>query len=339
MKERFNNFKIESNFVNAYVISTHETSTKRFAGIKPEFLDRILKIKKTARLSEKEYLNSIKSLLLSVPLPDKKLKIECVDINSRRGFSAKDIEVYLGQELESLGTKIDIEKPEILCYVILFDMTCHIGFESYKKLRFVDSGRHYKQLSSKISRAEFKLMEAFDEFKIKIKGKKFALDLGAAPGGWSVFLAKQGFNVLAIDQGELNVKNINDLKIEYMEFLKDQNTDIDKLLSKYQILHVKDKFQSLLENKIATKFLLMTCDMNISPSEASQAVLLFKNMLVSGGALIFTIKCKTLYAKNFIEEAVGVLSKDFEILQILALPNNRQELTLYAKKKKRNNMN
>ncbi len=336
----FKQFTINSSFVNSYIISAHQSPIKNSYGEKPVFLYRVLKLISSSKISEGRYLEDIKKQLVSVPIPNKKLKLECIDINSRRGYSAKDIEVYLGNSLEKLGANINIKKPELLCYIVLFDMNCYIGFESYKKLPFVDPGRHYKALSSGISRAEFKLMEAFDEFKLKVRKGNIAIDLGAAPGGWSAFLAKKGFKVVAIDQGELNSKRISELGLRYLNYQNSENKYKDngvlEHLEETEILHIKSKFQdaiTMLNGR--KKASIITCDMNISPSEAATAVLLFKDLLRVDAVLIFTIKCTTLYVKRFVDDAVSVLSKEFKIIKILALPNNRQELTLYAIKKKR----
>ncbi len=337
IKELFGTFNIESSFVNSYIISAHATELKNRNGIAPIFLNKILKINCTKKISEEAYLQDIKEAVLLLSMPNKRIKIECVDINSRRGYSSKDIEVFLGESLEKLGVKINLKIPELLLYVILFDMRCHVGMVSYKKVPFIDSGRHYKSLSSSISRAEFKIMEAFDYFNINLKNGKVALDLGAAPGGWSTFMAKKGLGVIAIDQGELNSKRISELGITYSTT---DNTIHSKLDSKaikvmpYEILHIKKRFQDASEliSKYK-KISLITCDMNVSPEESANAVLLFKDKLISKGILIFTIKCKTKYAKKYSEEAVSILSNYFDIKKIIALPSNRQELTLFARKK------
>ncbi len=329
IKSIFGNFKVESNFINSYIISAHSASLNNKKS-EINFLYRVLKILKTEKISEKNYLEDIKNTLIKTTIPNKKIRLECVDINSRRGYSAKDIEVYLGEYLEKIGAKVTLKNPEILCYIILFDMNCHIGFISYKKLSFIDPGRHYKTLSSGISRAEFKLMEAFDEFKIKLKPDQIAFDLGASPGGWSVLMAKKGVNVLAIDQGEMFSDKIKKLNINYIEATTPNMSKFKK--NNIQILHIRKKFQEAIGFlDYVKKADIITCDMNISPEEASKAVLLFSGKLKKNAKLIFTIKCKTKFAKKYVEEAKTILSKHFKIESITALPSNRQELTLYGK--------
>ena len=54
------------------------------------------------------------------------------------------------------------------------------------------------------SRAYFKLEEALDLAKVEDLGGKRALDLGAAPGGWTEVLLDRGASVVAVDPGALD---------------------------------------------------------------------------------------------------------------------------------------
>ncbi|MGC8479275.1 MAG: SAM-dependent methyltransferase [Candidatus Micrarchaeia archaeon] len=330
MTELFNTFKIESNFVNAYIVQARNVDISK--KIEPSVFYRILKIKNYGDIHKNSYLNDIKLVLDSTIIPNKRIRLECVDINSRNGFSAKDIEVFLGKNLEKKGVKISLENPELLFYIILFDMKCYIGYVSYKKIKFIDPGRHYKVLSSGISRAELKLIEAFDDFKINLKSNSIAIDLGASPGGWSIFLAKKNMNVIAIDQAELSLDKINSFNIKV---IKQKDENINEIIKRKgseekQIIHIKKRFQDVDLGKIK-KASILTCDMNIDPKDAATAVLLFSKYLKKDAYLIFTIKCKTRYVKKYIEETKDILSQKFVIKEIKALPSNRQELTLYAR--------
>lgn len=52
--------------------------------------------------------------------------------------------------------------------------------------------------------AEFKLLEALEVFGIVLPSHGVALDLAAAPGGWTRVLRRAGEYVTAIDPGELD---------------------------------------------------------------------------------------------------------------------------------------
>lgn len=55
-----------------------------------------------------------------------------------------------------------------------------------------------------ISRAERKLIEAIEHFEIQISAQTKALDLGAAPGGWTRVLLSHGAHVTAVDPANLD---------------------------------------------------------------------------------------------------------------------------------------
>jgi 23S rRNA (cytidine2498-2'-O)-methyltransferase len=73
----------------------------------------------------------------------------------------------------------------------------------------------FKKDEGFISRAEFKLLEAFEVFGLDMLGNAeasgpdaasalTALDLGAAPGGWSRALLDKGFRVTAVDPAQMH---------------------------------------------------------------------------------------------------------------------------------------
>ncbi|MGG3572586.1 SAM-dependent methyltransferase [Bacillus gobiensis] len=55
-----------------------------------------------------------------------------------------------------------------------------------------------------MSRAKFKLLEAEVKFNINYNDYSSALDIGAAPGGWTSLLLEKGLKVTAIDPSNLH---------------------------------------------------------------------------------------------------------------------------------------
>lgn len=55
-----------------------------------------------------------------------------------------------------------------------------------------------------MSRARHKFEEAIDAFRIPVGRATSALDLGAAPGGWTAVLVEAGATVVAVDPGALS---------------------------------------------------------------------------------------------------------------------------------------
>lgn len=321
----FGAYTILAKSINLYIIRARNIDLK--SAKNTMFIYRILKLQWHGPIDESDYLGSIKTVLESSKITKKRMKIECVDVLSRRDHSAKDIEVYLGENLEKKGANIDIKTPEVLYYIILFKMNCYIGSMPYSKLRFVDPGRHYKELSLGISRAEFKIMQAFDEFNITPKNGT-ALDLGAAPGGWSAHLARKGMKVIAVDKGLLDYDRFTSLGIS-MCIIEDMQINED--VNGFDVINIKSLFDDVLLGKI--KFSMITCDMNVSPEETSKAIIKFSKSIKKGGAVIATIKCTTRNVGNYVKIAKDALEKEFTINRVKVLPSNRQEATLFAVKK------
>jgi 23S rRNA (cytidine2498-2'-O)-methyltransferase len=68
-----------------------------------------------------------------------------------------------------------------------------------------------KEVKGAPSRSARKLEEAFGVLgRSPTKGES-AVDLGAAPGGWSLCLAKRGANVTAVDHASLDLKGVGKL--------------------------------------------------------------------------------------------------------------------------------
>lgn len=325
--ERTSKFKIIEDSVYAIVIDSKEKKlAEKLLESKPVFVYNIFPLKSCSKIG-KDYLGSIYKAIPKALPKSGSVKIECFDINSKKGYSAKDIEVHLGQRLEKSKHSVNIENPDFLLYLVLINMKCYLGLADYNKMdkKFINPERHYHPYSKdSVSRSELKLMQAFNEFKIQ--GEGIAIDLGAAPGGWSKFLASSGFKVVAIDNGDLDYKNLrkSGLKVKILA----NGSYISKYLQQNNIVHIKSD-----SGKVKLKGLkanLLLDDMNLQPSESAKILLSFAKNLEKNGKMVMTVKCIDRKAEKHIHNAVKVLSKKFKIKGTKVLPSNRQEVTLFA---------
>eukprot|EP00808_Paulinella_micropora_P014193 g41701.t1 len=103
-----------------------------------------------------------------------------------------------------------------------------------------------------VCRAYYKLEELFDRrpgLLASLSPCSRVLDIGASPGGWSLFMARQGHRVLSVDPGQ-------------MKLGEDINPD-----EAARITHVAKKIEeSDQECKAASPFQAVVCDMNCRPS-------------------------------------------------------------------------
>jgi 23S rRNA (cytidine2498-2'-O)-methyltransferase len=159
------------------------------------------------------------------------------------------------------------------------------------------------------SRAEHKLLEAFEIFPVSIKKGSKALDLGSSPGGWTRILHQMGFEVTSVDRAPLD-KDVSSLKgVKFIQ--KDA-------------LHFRDKINT---------YDVLTNDMNQDPCQSAKAVISSSESLKQGGNLIWTIKLPGNSPEKIIEKSIKMISPYFDIKCLRQLYHNRDEVTLWGLKK------
>ncbi len=239
-------------------------------------------------------------------------------------YSAKDIEVYVGTYLTDLGgvptfsDKQIISDEDVNVFSIFINAnTFYIG-NSLSLFNLNFSCDEYRISSNKgkreISRAENKLTEALAKYKIDLGEKGgHALDIGAAPGGWTNVLLQHGFFVDAVDPGDLN----------------------PVLLANPKVKHYKCKIENIAQAEEFAKehkYDIIVDDMNVDPEATAEIMNILTPCLKDNGLAIVTIKLPGNPEKG-IKNAVEKLSKFYNILKINNLFHNRQEVTTLIQKK------
>ena len=220
------------------------------------------------------------------------------------GMNAKDIEVMIGTKLELQGYKIDLLKPKYIFILDIFNTVIiadKVDLKNPAAINIIEK-------PDDISRAQLKLREAILYFKIDLSSVRNALDLGAAPGGFSKELSMHRIKVIAVDTADL------DKRLE-----KDRN-----------ITHLKIKAAQINSDYI---FDMITNDMNIDPVESAQVMLNLSNHLSSNGFAVMTIKCPSKNVSNYIKNTKKILSAKYTRFRLQHLPHNRMEITLFMLKK------
>lgn len=191
---------------------------------------------------------------------------------------------------------------------MIHENTFYIGFSrSSQNINFHgDEARIRSRVSKKeISRAESKLIEAISTFNVEICDSGKALDLGAAPGGWSKVLADYGYEVLAVDPASL-----------------------DPVLEDYEnIKHIKAKAEDL---ELDEPLDLIVNDMNIGSRDTARIMCEVKHLLKDGSLAILTLKLPGNVKKRM-EEATSILKEKYEILEVRSLFHNKREVTVLLK--------
>ena len=234
---------------------------------------------------------------------------------NRRGqhkFSSRDIEITVGRRLEeSTGADVDLETPEKTVVVQIFQDRAYVGVTMTSNLlvKEIKKFRKYAKGERPFTRAEFKLREALKVFNVQVSEDYSALDVGAAPGGWTKVLSEKVGRVVAVDPAELHPSIMEYENVEHLKIRA------ENLSSEY------------------SGFDLLTNDMNISPLESAAIMNDLAPRLKKDGEAIMTVKFVTRYRRGHIKEAIDALKSEYQDIMVRKMPHNKNETTIYMKKK------
>lgn len=160
-----------------------------------------------------------------------------------------------------------------------------------------------------ISRAAFKLLEAERAFELPLDQFSNALDLGAAPGGWTSVLLDRGLKVTAVDTAEM------DPSLELHPRLR----------------HMRRNAADI--SFAPGSFDLLVSDMSWDPKRTCRLVSALAPAMLAGGSGIITLKLMHRKPFQSIEDLTDAYSELFDIRKIKQLFHNREEVTMWVKRK------
>ncbi|RLT42754.1 MAG: 50S rRNA methyltransferase [Chloroflexi bacterium] len=170
--------------------------------------------------------------------------------------------------------------------------------------------RRFAREEGQISRAEFKLLEALEVFRIDLPPRGVALDLGAAPGGWTRVLRQREQFVTAVDPAELDPRLAEDKAVRHKrvtaeEYLADEPDEFDLIVN----------------------------DMRMDARDSARLLVAYTGQLYRHGLALMTFKLPGEDRKRIIEHAFNILRQRYEILGARQLFHNRSEITVFLAKK------
>ncbi len=241
--------------------------------------------------------------------------VQCRRAKGSGEYNAKDVEVCIGTALEEQGavarfSDVGVLADESLKVVSVFlrGTTGYVGVSSVcdNLNEHCDEHRVCSRTPRHICRSENKLVEALRKFRIDLRGGR-ALDLGAAPGGWTRVLAGHGLTVTAVDPAVLH----------------------PALASEPSIEHVRAKSE---EYTAQTVYDIVTNDMNVRPERSAQQMLRFSEVLQPGAPAIMTVKLIEGRPERLLTQTMEKLSPRYEVVQASNLFHNRLEVTLHLRR-------
>jgi 23S rRNA (cytidine2498-2'-O)-methyltransferase len=213
--------------------------------------------------------------------------------------------------LESVGVVPVVKEAERIVSVYIDGDKAFVGTaKADQQLSDWPGGAvRFQREEGQISRAKFKLLEAERTFGLDFTNYRNALDVGAAPGGWTSLLLERGLSVTAIDPAALDPSLKGNPKLTY-------------LAKNAGDVHFKpDTFD------------LLVCDMSWSPRQMEKLVVGLLPALQTGGTAIITIKLMHKKPFQTMKELHQAFGEHLNIQGMKQLFHNREEFTLFAVKK------
>lgn len=159
-----------------------------------------------------------------------------------------------------------------------------------------------------VSRAEFKLLEAFAVFGIDLPPRGRALDLGASPGGWTRVLRQRGQYVTAVDPGDLDPRLADDSGIRHMRMTAEAYLRADP-----------DRYDVIVN------------DMRMDARDSARLMLAYAAALYPHGHVIMTLKLPAQKRQPVIDQALALLRQAYVVAGARQLFHNRSEITLWLR--------
>jgi 23S rRNA (cytidine2498-2'-O)-methyltransferase len=217
------------------------------------------------------------------------------------------VNVRLSEQFVEQGVFLDVRQPEQVFSVVLAPEQGYLGLSRVADnlSDWAGGARRFKREEGQVSRAEFKLLEALEVFGLHLPVGGRALDLGAAPGGWTRILRKHGMSVIAVDPADLDSRIASDPAVQ----------------------HVRQTSQSYLPTT-TEQFDVILNDMRKDARASAQIMGSAVENLKRGGWALLTLKLPKREMIKVVDAAFEVLRERYEAIGARQLFHNRNEITV-----------
>lgn len=235
-------------------------------------------------------------------------------ILSATAYKPFDVNERLAATIQAeSGARLDVRAPQQIASVVIGRLDGElIGLlgVSPTALNLSDwagGARRFKRAAAQVSRAEFKLLEAWERFGLTAKTAWRALDLGAAPGGWTRILRQQQVRVTAVDPAALAPAVAADSGVEHVRL-------------------TAEAFLRRLDS--AETYPIILNDMRLDPLPSARVMLQAAPHLSAAGWALMTLKLPDVrHAARDVTAALNLLDHAYTIVGARQLFHNRQEVT------------
>lgn len=222
---------------------------------------------------------------------------------------------------ERTGAVENIREPEEILSVVAVGETAYIGLSpaELNVSSWPGGMRRFAKRPEQVSRAELKLQEALEVFGAVLPTAGAALDLGAAPGGWTRLLLAAGLQVTAIDPATL------DPRLEDLPGLTHYRGYAERFLA-----------TALSQAVQKGHYMVIGSDLRMDAALSARLMVSYAPLLNAKGFAIMTLKLPHESAKLkpavLAEQAMAILGQAFKVVHARQLFHNRQEITVFLRK-------
>ena len=220
-----------------------------------------------------------------------------------------DVNLRLADMARATGAVLDVRRPAQVLSVALTATHGYLGLSPAAEnlSDWAGGARRFKREAGQISRAEFKLLEALELFQLRLPAHGTALDLGAAPGGWTRVLVEHSMQVMAVDPADLH----------------------PQLKAHPAVQHIRRVAQAYLP--AAQQFDVILDDMRMDARASAHIMALAAGSLKPGGWALVTLKLPHQGMDKVALAALDLLRRHYTIAGARQLFHNRLEITVALK--------
>jgi 23S rRNA (cytidine2498-2'-O)-methyltransferase len=223
-----------------------------------------------------------------------------------------DVNTALSTLIERItGAPLDVRAPMQILSVVTGNERAYLGLSlaTHNLSDWAGGVHRFAREKGQISRAEFKLLEALDVFGIDLPPRGIALDLGAAPGGWTRVLRQREQYVTAVDPADLHPSLTTDKRVRHQ-----------RMTAEMYLASDPDQFDIIVN------------DMRQDARDSARLMVAYARTLYPQGIGLMTFKLPENGREQVLDHAFNILREAYEIAGARQLFHNRSEITAYLKK-------
>ncbi|MEZ4658183.1 MAG: SAM-dependent methyltransferase [Caldilineaceae bacterium] len=219
---------------------------------------------------------------------------------------------------EATGAPLSVRAPAQILSVVCAEVALNdsdemqavaligLSLASHNLSDWAGGRRRFAREAEQVSRAEFKLLEALEIFYIELPPRGVALDLGAAPGGWTRVLRGLDQYVTAVDPAELDPRVKADRSVRHK-----------RITAEAYLAAEPDTFDIIVN------------DIRMDARDSARLMGAYAKQLYADGLALVTLKLPEQNRRAILDEALQILKQHYEVRGARQLFHNRSEVTVY----------